>query len=122
MKKRLTATALLLIMALTLWAGAALLYENFLMVKPVLDFNGTTAECAMKIEADEGVKFRATMSLYRVEGSKDVLLKEWGTSATTSLEHEGTRNGLISGETYKLTVRASANGETVTKSVTATCP
>ena len=77
MKKRLTATALLLIMALTLWAGAALLYENFLMVKPVLDFNGTTAECAMKIEADEGVKFRATMSLYRVDGSKDVLLKEW---------------------------------------------
>lgn len=107
-------------MALTLWVGAHC--ANFKYVDPILQFNGTTATCAIDVKVDDGVKFNATMTFYRVEGSKDVLLKEWGTSATTSLEHEGTRNGLISGETYKLTVRASANGETVTKSVTATCP
>lgn len=76
----------------------------------------------MDIKVDDGVKFNATMTFYRVEGSKDVLLKEWGTSATTSLEHEGTCSGLTSGTTYKLTVKAIGNNETVTRGVTATCP
>lgn len=122
MKKRLTATILFLTMLLTLWAGAALKYVEFISVEPDLSFSGTTANCLMEIEADEGVKFRATMSLYRVESSKDVLLKEWGTSATTSLEHEGTCSGLTRGATYKLTVKAIGNNETVTRSVAATCP
>lgn len=124
MKKRLTATILVLVMALTLWAGATVVtpfYVNFIRIKPTLEFDGTTANCVMKVEANDGVKFNATMTLYRVDGSRDVLLKEWGTSATTSLEHEGSHT-VTSGETYKLTVKAVSNGETATKIVTATCP
>ena len=121
MKKRLTASILVFTMALTLWAGALLQYENFQYVDAVLTFNGTTANCTMEIEANDGVKFNATMTLYRVDGTRDVLLREWGTSATTSLEHSGTHT-VTRGQTYKLTVKATGQGETVTKSVTATCP
>lgn len=120
MKKRLTTAILLLTLALTVWASAR--YTNFTRVNPHVSFRGNTANCLMEIEADDGVNFNATMTLYRVENGKETFVKEWGTSGTTSLEFEGSYPGAVSGKTYKLTVKVTALGETATESTTATCP
>lgn len=116
MKKRVSALLLLLVMALTLWASAAPRYSTLYKVSPRLSFSGTTANCSMIVEADKGTSITATMTLYH-NGEE---VKAWTAYGTTSIAVSKIC-GVTKGERYTLELTATANGETVTESVSATC-
>lgn len=116
MKKKVFAALLLVVMALTLWAGAAPRYSVLTKVSPRLSFTGATANCAMIVEADAGTSITATMTLYDDDGE----IQTWTAFGKTSIT-VSKPCGVTKGQTYTLEVTATAGGETTTNSVTATC-
>lgn len=122
MKKARLATLLLaLTVVLTLVVSAAPRYTNFGKVTPSLGIRGTTATCRMDVDAIyNGTSISATMTLYQVNGSKETEINAWTAYGNTSISVSKPQT-VVSGQTYKLVLSATANGETVTNSVTATC-
>lgn len=119
MKKRIMGIVLVLALALSVCVSAAPRYDDGTYVYPMLDFEGTTAVCALAVDAARGASIKATLTLSYSNGKK---LKAWSNlTDTTYMGFEGTCS-VSSGETYTLTATVVVDGQTITKSTTATCP
>lgn len=119
MKKRVIPIALVLSFLFCICANAAPRYSDGANASPRLSFNGTSATCIASVAGAKGVKISVTMTLTTSSGSQ---VQKWTSlSGTTSLDISKTCSGLTKGTTYKLTITAVVGGETVTKSVSATC-
>ena len=119
MKKRLIPITLVLSLLLCSFASAMPRYGSGAAVEPFLSFTGTTANCNVLVDGRKGDKISVTLTLKTSSGTQ---VKQWtGLSGTTSLDVTKTCSGLTKGTTYTLTATAVVNGETITKSVSATC-
>lgn len=128
MQKKRTATIfLVLAMVLSIAASAAPSprYNTTSACDPMIKFSGTTATCSFTVDAYSGTEISATMKLYRVSGSSEILLKTWATQrGTTSLSYSNTYS-VSKGYTYKITVDVAADGpggyDSISKSLSAKC-
>lgn len=119
MKKRIMGIVLVLALALSVCVSAAPRYGDATTVNPTLDFQGTTAVCWLEVDAPRGTAITATLTISRSNGKK---VKAWSNlTDTTYMGFEGTCS-VSSGETYTLTATVVVDGQTITKSTTATCP
>lgn len=116
MKKRIILMFAVALLLLTLMAQAV---EPRAGGTPVLDFNGTTAECSVVCKgADTTDWVKATLTLY--QGSTYV--DSWSGSGTYRVPVSGSCR-VTSGKSYKLVLTWSINGVTQPSvTTTATCP
>lgn len=118
MKMRRTALAAGLMLVLAVWAGAAPRYAQITVLRPVLSFRGSTAQCTVTARATDSIEL-----LVYLKDSDGLVLEEWNCSdAGGNINFSESCPGMQSGEIYTLTATAKSGGESSTESRTATCP
>ena len=104
MKKTAFLAALLIVFMLPMHTQAEVMRAS--KVFPSLTFNGTTAECAVTIIADNAEdNISVTVKLWQ----NSTCLKTWTDSGTGHLNFSGTKTVPATGQ-YKLTVNTTING------------
>lgn len=114
-------TALLLALLMMLMIPMSAFADNMrlMRVTPQLSFNETTANCSVRVYA-ENVADTITATVKLWDGG--TCLETWYPSGTGSLSFSTTK-AVTSGRQYKLTVDATINGVALTTvSTTGTCP
>lgn len=112
MKKLATLTILLLFLFSCVTAYAA--EPRAVSARPSLSFSGTTATCKVYIASSGHIN--ATLSLWQ----GNTLVDEWSDSGDSILSINGTCN-VSKGKTYTLTVTGTADGETISGSISKYC-
>lgn len=105
------------------------LWENTMEVSGNIVFDGTTGTYSMWIEGDPGVsKITATATLYRKNGAGEwiEIPTDWSYIEYSDSLFIGEDFTAVSGWTYKVTLSTTVYkngvGETITRTITATCP
>ena len=123
--KRKTArcTALSLVLALALATAAFARYNVTRECTPRLTFSGTTATAGLVVKAQAGASIEADLTLYRLNGSRQIEVASWSESGATSLAFSDTV--CSRGYDYLLevdvTVVGDGGSDYITKSVSASC-
>ena len=116
MKQRLISLTLALAVILCVSVPALAAVQSTVAI-PTLSFNGTTANCNVRILAS-GLYIDATLSLY----CGGTLIDSWSDSRYHRVDLSGTAS-VVSGNTYTLTVSGTAGGTPISSTpVTKTCP
>ncbi len=91
---------------------------------PRLTFSGTTATASLVVKAQAGASIEADLTLYRLNGSRQIEVASWSESGATSLAFSDTVS-CSRGYDYLLEVDVTVVGDSgsdyITKSVTASC-
>ena len=116
MKRKLMAVILAMVLVLTQGMAAHAAEIRSTDVIPTLAFDGTTAECQVRITAP-GKKIVATLELW----CGTVLIDSWPGTASTLLVINGSGT-VVKGRTYTLKVSGTIGGETFQGTpISATC-
>ena len=122
--KRKTArcTALSLLLALALATAAFARYNVTRECTPRLTFSGTTATASLVVKAQAGASIEADLTLYRLNGSRQIEVASWSESGATSLAFSDTVS-CSRGYDYLLEVDVTVVGDSgsdyITKSASA---
>lgn len=126
MQKRFASLTLALILAVSMALSASAAtprYNSTTEVEVGLTFSGTTANCSADVSALKGSSISLEMSLYRVEGSSQTMLKSWSTTGTTTLSYSGTSK--VTSGSYLLAVDITVDGpngvDNIYRTATAVC-
>ena len=116
MKRRLLALTAVVVLLLTTSVPALAVEPRVPVAAPELEFDGTTAECAVTITSP-GEEINATLSLW----NGNTYIDSWSGSGTTLVRIKG-NCPVIKGQTYTLKVTGTAGSETFTgPTVSGTC-
>lgn len=106
MLKRFLSVVAAVTLLLSMCVSAIAVEPRAVGTMPTLTFSGTTANCSVIINGEEGDDIDAVMSLYR--GS--TLVRSWPGEGTTAIYISGSASGLTKGVAYTLKVTGTVDG------------
>ena len=112
------------VLSLALATAAFARYNVTWECTPRLTFSGTTATAGLVVKAQAGASIKADLTLYRLNGSRQIEVASWSESGATSLAFSDTVS-CSRGYDYLLevdvTVVGDGGSDYITKSASATC-
>ena len=112
------------VLSLALATAAFARYNVTWECTPRLTFSGTTATAGLVVKAQAGASIEAALTLYRLNGSRQIEVASWSESGAVSLAFSDTVS-CSRGYDYLLevdvTVVGDGGSDYITKSASATC-